>query len=308
LFEDTRSFEEAEQKYESCLKLLLKSGADVESLDQDGDTPLHMCVKVRVTQLTLQIGRLLLEHGADPNARDGLGFVPLHHAVSQKSEEFISLLLEFGVEPRMSVLVFNPCILFRQFPRAVKVFEKRVQQICQQRREEVKKVGQLKTCHVCQASHHCKRCSACFLIWYCSEACQMSDWVNHQPSCLKAMAQYRPAVIGSIRATDKLSFEEACMRYTGMLLNEENPQPSKSHFVVKVQKLAETMSRLAISNKEMTVSGLLQSKKNADLYQILKSSIEAHGVFGNVAFFQATWDAQNGLKVNPYVVLPPELW
>jgi hypothetical protein len=93
-----------------------------------------------------------------------------------------------------------------------------------------------------------------------------------------------------------------------MLLNEENPQPSKSHFVVKVQKLAEAMSRLAISNKEMTVSGLLQSKKNADLYQILKSSIEAHGVFGNVAFFQATWDAQNGLKVNPYVVLPPELW
>jgi ankyrin repeat protein len=66
LFEDTRSFEEAEQKYESCLKLLLKSGADVESLDQDGDTPLHMCVKVRVTQLTLQIGRLLLEHGATP--------------------------------------------------------------------------------------------------------------------------------------------------------------------------------------------------------------------------------------------------
>jgi hypothetical protein len=260
------------------------------------------------TQLMFKIVRLLLERGANPNAEDGRGLTALNHAVTHRSEELIVLLLKFGAEPGMSALVLNPDILFRklQFPHAVKAYEDRILQSCQQRRQEAKDAGSLKSCCVCHASRHCKRCAACFLVWYCGEACQVSDWVNHKTACQEAVAQYRPAVVCFLKASDKLSFAETCLAYTGILL--DGPDPSKSHFVVKVQKLAEAISRLAINNKEMTVSGLLVSTAENELYRILKDKIEAEGVFGNMAFFQATWDTVNGLKINPYVVLPPKMW
>jgi hypothetical protein len=121
------------------------------------------------------------------------------------------------------------------------------------------------------------------------------------------LAQYRPIVIEPVQGTDKLSFEEACMTNT-VLPKKECTQPSKSHFIVKLQKLAESSSQLAINNKERTICGRILCEKNPELSPALKKKIEAEGVYGNMAFFQATWDSENGLKVNPCVVLPPEIW
>jgi hypothetical protein len=89
---------------------------------------------------------------------------------------------------------------------------------------------------------------------------------------------------------------------------DNGPDPNKSHFAVKVQRLVDNSSYLAINNKDMTISGLLLESRNADLFTGLKQQIEAEGIYGNMAFFQATWDSENGLKVNPCVVLPPEIW
>jgi hypothetical protein len=49
-------------------------------------------------------------------------------------------------------------------------------------------------------------------------------------------------------------------------------------------------------------------EKNPDLCPILRGKIEEGGIIGFMAFFQATWDPEKGLKVNPFVVLPPEIW
>jgi hypothetical protein len=250
----------------------------------------------------------LLKHGADPNARDSQGLVPLNHAIHHRNKEFIQFLLEFGAEPRVSFLGLNPCILFRQlkFPEVIRVFEERTEKLCQQYRQEAKQAGNLKTCRVCHASHHCKRCAGCFLVWYCGAACQKADWISHKASCLLAQAQYRPVSIACVKASDNFSFEEACLKATGKV-NAESSQPSKRHFIVKVQKLAESSSRLAINNKEMTISGLLVLARNPDLSPILKRQIETDGVYGNVAFFLAILDSTK-LKINPWVVCPPEIW
>jgi MYND finger/Ankyrin repeat len=307
-YEHTGCFIGAAQNYEACLKHLLDMGADVESRDGEGYTPLHMCVRLVVTPLTFRLGRLLLERGANPNAKDRNDVVPLSHAYVQRSEDFLLLLLEFGAEPGVSLLGFNPSVMFRRFPRVVKACEERIQRFCQQLRQEAKEAGRFKACVVCNAnSKHCKRCSGCFLVWYCGVACQTLDWAKHNATCRMTRAQYKPVVIEPVKSTDKLSIEEVCITSV-VLPKEECTEPRKNHFVVKVQKLADVNFKLAINNKERSICGRILCEENPDLSAVLKSKIEESGVYGNVAFFQAVWNSENGLKINPFVVLPPEVW
>jgi hypothetical protein len=250
---------------------------------------------------------MLLEHGADPNARNDSGFVPLTYSLND--EDFVMLLLEFKADIKMSDLICSPAILFRHFKfhRVIKIFEEKTRTLCLQQRHEAREAGQLKTCHVCHTNKHCKRCADCFLVWYCGVACQALDWEKHKAHCIESQSQYRPVILVPVKGTDELFFEEACLEHA-IPVNNDNPQPNKDHFVVKVQKLAEVSSRLAINNKEMTVAGVLLSEENPTLSRILKGKIEADGVYGYIAFFQATWNFENGLKMNPFVVLPPDIW
>src|SRR5712675_1406726 len=79
--------------------LLLDKGADPNSRDDEGGSPLHKVSKVGHllgTQAILEIMRLLLKFGANVDVRDDGGFTPLHIASVNGHRDVVELLLERG--------------------------------------------------------------------------------------------------------------------------------------------------------------------------------------------------------------------
>ena len=37
-----------------------------------------------------------------------------------------------------------------------------------------------------------KRCTGCYLAWYCGEGCQAADWDSHRAECRETSQQFRP--------------------------------------------------------------------------------------------------------------------
>jgi Ankyrin repeats (many copies) len=90
-----------EQKSVMAVERLLKHGADPALNIYDGNTPLHMALKVRAQEV--QIIKALLEHVADPNVANSDGDTPLHLAVMHNIGA-IDLLLR---HPKIDVSIKN---------------------------------------------------------------------------------------------------------------------------------------------------------------------------------------------------------
>ena len=77
---------------------LIKEGADPNTQDNNGWTPLH-----EVAQRNhLELVRLLLEAGANPNIPGGdENYTPLHDAVEAGHVETVKLLIERGADKKL---------------------------------------------------------------------------------------------------------------------------------------------------------------------------------------------------------------
>ena len=85
------------------IKALLDAGADVNARDKNGATPLHFAVG---SGNTLAVAQVLLDAGADPSARDKDGDTPLHWAAYSsldvslsEAPEVVKVLLDAGADP-----------------------------------------------------------------------------------------------------------------------------------------------------------------------------------------------------------------
>ncbi|MDO5470227.1 MAG: ribosomal protein L7/L12 [Akkermansia sp.] len=77
---------------QELVRLLIKSGANINACDDGGDTPLHVA-----TDCAADINmRLLLQAGANIEAQNAQGQTPLHFATEQEDETVISLLINHG--------------------------------------------------------------------------------------------------------------------------------------------------------------------------------------------------------------------
>lgn len=75
---------------------VLKQGADARKAEDDGWTPLHLAVLVRLNRP--EIIDLLLQNGADINAQDKTGLTPLHRASGASRFSSIKTLIERGAD------------------------------------------------------------------------------------------------------------------------------------------------------------------------------------------------------------------
>lgn len=82
----------AQEGHRAVIELLSDLGADVNSKDIFGKTPLFDAIEKKHTS-TVQI---LLEKGADVNSKDIFGTTPLYVAVVNSNTAFVRLLLEKG--------------------------------------------------------------------------------------------------------------------------------------------------------------------------------------------------------------------
>ncbi|KAI9479256.1 hypothetical protein LPJ78_002676 [Coemansia sp. RSA 989] len=75
----------ASWKHLQLLKYLLDNGGDVNIVDSDGDTPLHICEDK-------QCAELLLKHGADMERKNKEGLTPVHTTLENEATEVTELL------------------------------------------------------------------------------------------------------------------------------------------------------------------------------------------------------------------------
>lgn len=82
---------------------LLSRGADVDTQDSYGHTPLHEAV----TEGNVDVVSTLIDHGADINVRSHSGWTPLHWAVWGRRKSVVRLLLSKGADVNARVLGYG---------------------------------------------------------------------------------------------------------------------------------------------------------------------------------------------------------
>lgn len=87
-----------------CVSMLLKFGADLETQDEYGYTPLHHAVahcQPGDLDKRLELMELLLEAGCQVNKRTNSNVTPLHIAARFGAYECMKLLLKYGADPNV---------------------------------------------------------------------------------------------------------------------------------------------------------------------------------------------------------------
>jgi len=268
------------------LSKLLDLGARLDVHDVSGNSPLHYTThqsngEPNKTQLTM--ARMLLEKGANVNIQNRLGEVALLNCVSYNFENPAKLLLEFGADPTIeSVCGMSPLVLISKHPEMEAIFNATYRKSVKGERKVAKKVDDYKKCEGCKCPAG-KRCSGCYLAWYCSGECQKGDWSNHKGSC-------------KARRNEYVEVEDT--------FNSWGEIETSSYQVVKI-KMALNDRCLFINNKEKSISGTTDFHKGP-AGPILIDTIKSKGFKGTQGYF-SSFLKKGVLYVHPSI-LPPETW
>jgi len=302
----------------ACLNKLIDLGVKIDTHDFAGYTPLVHCMTRYGTEYTLKLAKILLEKGANANSRMRFGSVALHECVAHKMTDAIALLVKYNADPQIPDMDGVTPQDMNRAPEISRLFAKATSKQCKEMRNVAKMTG-YKDCVVCAISQDTKRCAACFLVYYCGSECQRGDWTNHKGQCKQTQNEFIPV---------KLSKKEQTLyNYkTGQVsggATKANSIKGVKFFPIKVQMPlgagsdVSKIPELLIYNQARDISGSIfnpnrgnnnNHKKQDLVFDVLGSKILTKGATKEKGFFPATFNKQDGLKINPYVVLPPESW
>jgi len=307
---------EVKDEHEKILTKLIELGANIHAKDVAGYTPLHHCMSSTGNSITRSLARQLLQAGADPNVQNRFGCTPLSEPVNSTNLENIELLLEFGADPDIKEFTDGiSCRRLGTHSKVTELFSKADKQKSKQARSSAKEEagGCLWLCKVCQGDGDNKRCTGCYMVWYCGEKCQLGDWANHKEECKVIRKQYRQFVL-----VDEM---------TGVMCNITKKThvknfgklPSKKHFVVKVQvPVYSNSDPMLIYNKDKSLCGKLHRQGQEEVFDMLVMSIKGEGGYkGLKGFFYAIHSGEVNkdgkmeaivMKINPEKILPLETW
>ena len=324
-FQEIRSTLNSPGDHIKIFDKLLSLGADVNVRDVAGYTLLHNCVTFG-NDITKEMATKLINNGADVNAKSRFGETPLQICTAGNRIEFIEFLLDHGAD---SFIEDNekssPQSLAQAMRnvRVLKMFGAASAKSAKVAREEVHGQyagGNFKQCQKCESyDRDTKRCTGCYLVWYCSSDCQKSDWENHKEQCRKTRKDFIPV---AVKKEHILGFD----LLTGK--NETNiekaKKPSRGHFIVKIQvNLDNTHGPLMIYKKDKTLYGKIQETGNEVAFATISKQVRKNGNSnGTKGYFYAIHKNEEGdnvkvemrdrreivIEINPTEILPIENW
>jgi len=294
--------------YMKLMKELVKLGADVNVHDLAGYTPLHHCLTSMSNSYTRQMAEYLLEEcGANVNAVTRFGEVPLQECIRGFNTEAIKLLIKYNADPLIKDCDgVSPMDAGRRIPQIYKLLRQGEKQVIKKERNAAKEDKKFKSCQRCEMFAE-KRCSACYLVWYCGAKCQKEDWSSHKKACKERQAEYQEVEI------DKEHHKKVvAMSTETKTAYMNNLKPTKSsNFVIKVQVPLNPISStipdgpFLCYNEKRDVQYYIKDKSNLGI--ALKKAIleQKSSVIGKGYFYSMIKDGKHFIHPS---ILPPEKW
>lgn len=86
---------------EAILQFLLAKGAlvNINAMNESRATPLHVAANFRDEEVAERMIQVLIDNGAEMNTPQSGGLTPLHHAVARGSKRLVSTLVLAGADP-----------------------------------------------------------------------------------------------------------------------------------------------------------------------------------------------------------------
>lgn len=310
----------------ACAKYLIEKGANIHARDLAGNTPLHSATGGYGNVKTLEIAKLLIKHGADVNAKNRMGCTPLFDPVMASRFDCVDFLLEYGAEVEVSENDgVSLTVLAKGFPKMASRISCAMAKKAVKQKAEAKSAGTYGTCACCKKTIETRRCSGCYMVWYCDVACQRKDWSNHKTNCKSVKNGYMGIALVNMSTVANISYMDRKITLTSYDHTGKNVPPN-SHFIVKIQipldmvrdrmppsemlvgfPRDKTNLELLVYNKDKTLHGYIESKW--EHYEELVKIIIDKGTAGHSkGYFCAFYHAKQGLKINISNIQLPQPW
>ena len=113
-------------------------------------------------------------------------------------------------------------------------------------------------CTVCLSKKNIKRCTGCHTVCYCGQKCQMDGWKDYKKECKIAKEEY-----ATVLFKKQFDFTTSFLTEKVDTGNFGKIEPSKSHFLVKVQvPLNKPSLPVLVYNEDRSVMGELWREGN----------------------------------------------
>jgi len=309
----------------ACFLKLLELGVNIKAKDVLGCTPLHHCVTKFSNHETINMAKILIKNGANVNEQDRGGSTPLMEPTSLGKLDVVEMLVKHGADPSILDNDGKNCLTVLPFmyPKMEAIFGKASHKFAKAKRKEAREEagGSLRKCEGCGSMEKDnKRCTGCYLVWYCERPCQLKHWKQHKEVCKETQKKYVPVILQREKEMTTKNWK------TGQVyVTRDTDVPSSSHFLVKIQvpenvSHPKTPNRLHsmfsggaspfsdlifLYNKDRSMLGHIPPQDSS--YTRMITIIKERGLQGCKGFFYAIWN-DGVLKINITDIQPPEAW
>jgi ankyrin repeat protein len=151
------------------IRALAEHGADLNTPNNDGTTPVYIAAQ----EGHVEVIKVLVKHGADMNTPKDDGGTPVLAAAHRGHADVIKLLYKLGADMKLDSTQFSMKQL-AQDENNTKALQ-RINKILNKLNSN---------CELCgSSSKRLKVCSKCEKVRYCSRECQVQDYKKHKKEC-----------------------------------------------------------------------------------------------------------------------------